>query len=103
VIADNPLQHGKSLLILTARDFEDVPCVLLAQGIALHFFRYSFLIKDSPKKSHSQAMEPYCFFSSFISITFALPVNGYDILNYPMSTNRAGNYLHEISNPLISL
>jgi len=42
------LDHGKSLMVLTTRNFEDVTFVLVGDETSVNFLAHSLVIEESP-------------------------------------------------------
>jgi hypothetical protein len=85
----NTLLHGKTLLVVTARDAENVALEFLTKLVTFNFGGHALVVKDTGHKeivSTQQAQQANkkayrSFFSSSMSMHFSIPVAGFAMLS----------------------
>ena len=80
--SEDTLLHGKSLLVISSSDLEDVAGELLTEIFAIDFVGNSLLVETSTNTSAEMVKPTYSFRSSSISTHFCNPVTGYEMLSF---------------------
>lgn len=107
ILREHTLLHGETLLVLSAQDLQDVASELLADVLAIHLSREPLVIERAPigsegiqlrradqtdllhcvraantgARAAGQGSAAHSFFSSSISMSFCLPVDGLAMLS----------------------
>ena len=114
ILREHTLLHGETLLVLSAQDLQDVASELLADVLAIHLSREPLVIERAPigsegiqlrranqtdllhcvraantgARAAGQGGAAHSFFSSSISMSFCLPVDGLAMLSCKAGTTR---------------